>query len=309
MDLQSGIIDVDENGEIGPGEKGRVRIYPWVPTWWSEVRVGSMLEMLDGPGPRILGIAQVTQLHLGIEPLAPASTSGRIDVGIPGTDPRDAQQVMLFRAVSLEEAEDIERCGCLRPRPDGGSLNGKWLAATRDLAMRFGAEWTKLRREPTFRVASMRLPLSQFERLPGEAMRDDIGLSFYTNALTWLNGGIAGSLHIDEKEHQVPTIQSPQPYYEARLFVSWAAGVSVKITNGYTATWWYDAVRGSSFGSGMVHVLDGGSIETGETGLIRIVPPKHSTHQLLRVGTVLQMTEGLNRHVIGLAQITKTHLS
>ncbi len=49
--------------------------------------------------------------------------------------------VELYRAVSIEELQDIKTCGQFRPHPDGRSMEAKWFLKSFEDAKKWGKVW------------------------------------------------------------------------------------------------------------------------------------------------------------------------
>jgi hypothetical protein len=61
--LVSGAVEIVEGDELVPGEEGSVRIYPFAPDLWRHVRVGTTIEMTEGPS-FVVASAKVTEVRL-----------------------------------------------------------------------------------------------------------------------------------------------------------------------------------------------------------------------------------------------------
>ena len=59
--LASARVELVDREELAPGASGTVRIYPFAPEVWRDVRVGAELDMTEGPS-RTMGTAVVTRV-------------------------------------------------------------------------------------------------------------------------------------------------------------------------------------------------------------------------------------------------------
>ncbi|MFN4033429.1 MAG: hypothetical protein ACK4ME_07375 [Fimbriimonadales bacterium] len=88
--------------------------------------------------------------------------------------------VRLYRAVSMEELEDIMKTGKLRQHPQGFSMEGKWFATTVEHATRWGKNlWRLSAHKQPYSIIEVRVPHSILTRMFYRERLDMIGSAYF----------------------------------------------------------------------------------------------------------------------------------
>ena len=91
----------------------------------------------------------------------------------------DAATVSLYRAVGLNEADDIRSFGGFRPGPAPAFVEGKWFAVSFADAVRWGRAMPPSDRRRSFLIASVTVPTTLLTELDGLAHLDGVGPAYF----------------------------------------------------------------------------------------------------------------------------------
>ena len=105
---------------------------------------------------------------------------------------------LLYRAVGLNEAADIERFGGFRAMPRAGFQEGKWFAPRYDDAVRWGKAMQRLDGPAAhpFRVAEAMVPQSLIVTLEFRPQLDAIGPAYFARRDRLAAINAAGKIHV-----------------------------------------------------------------------------------------------------------------
>lgn len=91
----------------------------------------------------------------------------------------DAETLTLYRAVGLNEADDIRSFGGFRSGPASAFVEGKWFAVSFDHAVRWGEAMPPIRRRRPFLIASVSVPVAILTGFDGLERLDGIGPAYF----------------------------------------------------------------------------------------------------------------------------------